>query len=210
MSLGWLTESSILPRKRKEIEGVTQNTLVELKAALYDQQQSAKKPRITPRLERGPLAGKNKGVEERIQKDLDQLRKLEKDPYASLQKKAQLYNKLLKGEMDDINEEHLVDFEQKQMMPSEENTTSEPFLIGNELVSKDMQREAERREWEESLKIESEEEKKRLENTKVVEIVAQKTATARERVKKMREQKKKKLKKRIAKIKKRAGQTVST
>jgi hypothetical protein len=54
MSLGWLSESTILPKRAKRIEGVTTNTLVNLKAALYDSQ--AKKTRVAPpRAERSAI-----------------------------------------------------------------------------------------------------------------------------------------------------------
>jgi hypothetical protein len=51
----------ILPKKRKEIEGLSANTLIELKAAISDQNQKTKQ-RKKPRIEKNPLLAKNKGI----------------------------------------------------------------------------------------------------------------------------------------------------
>lgn len=42
-SLGWLTESTLMPRKHKAIEGVGASSIVELKAQLYRTQEEARK-----------------------------------------------------------------------------------------------------------------------------------------------------------------------
>lgn len=42
-SLGWLTESAILPKRHKAIEGVGPSSILELKAQLYQTQEEAKK-----------------------------------------------------------------------------------------------------------------------------------------------------------------------
>lgn len=41
-SLGWLTESTVMPKKHKAIEGVGASSILELKAQLYRSQQEAK------------------------------------------------------------------------------------------------------------------------------------------------------------------------
>lgn len=79
-SLGWLTESSILPKKHRAIEGVGASSIVELKAQLYKSQEEAKKSKelagpdveyhrakkkITPH---DPFSAKNSGVESRALK----------------------------------------------------------------------------------------------------------------------------------------------
>lgn len=51
-SLGWLTESSIMPKKHKAIEGVGASSILELKAQLYKTQEEAKKAKdLTPDVE---------------------------------------------------------------------------------------------------------------------------------------------------------------
>lgn len=42
-SLGWLTESTIMPKKHKSIEGVGASSIMELKAELYKSQEESKK-----------------------------------------------------------------------------------------------------------------------------------------------------------------------
>lgn len=42
-SLGWLTESSIMPRKHRIIEGVGASSILELKAQLYRSQEESKR-----------------------------------------------------------------------------------------------------------------------------------------------------------------------
>lgn len=44
-SLGWLTESSIMPKKHRAIEGVGASSILELKAELYKSQEDSKKSR---------------------------------------------------------------------------------------------------------------------------------------------------------------------
>jgi hypothetical protein len=41
-SMGWMTESAILPKKAKPIEGVTTSSLVELKASVYEREEQLK------------------------------------------------------------------------------------------------------------------------------------------------------------------------
>lgn len=42
-SLGWLTESTIMPKKQRSIEGVGPSSILELKAQLYQSQEESKK-----------------------------------------------------------------------------------------------------------------------------------------------------------------------
>jgi len=79
-SLGWLTESSIMPKKHRAIEGVGASSIVELKAELYKSQEDSRKSRelsgpdveyqrakskIAPK---DPLSVKNRGVDARAHK----------------------------------------------------------------------------------------------------------------------------------------------
>ncbi|PNT72544.1 hypothetical protein BRADI_2g45961v3 [Brachypodium distachyon] len=105
-SLGWLTESAVMPKKHKAIEGVGAASLLDLKAQLYRTQEEARnaaahdatgefrraKKRSGPA---DPLGAKNSGVD--------------------AQKKAELYEKLSRGELPDEEdkEKYCVDFFQK-------------------------------------------------------------------------------------------------
>lgn len=79
-SLGWLTESSIMPKKHKAIAGVGASSIMELKAHLYKSQEESKKSKelagpgvefhrakkkITPK---DLLSSHNSGVEARARK----------------------------------------------------------------------------------------------------------------------------------------------
>ncbi|GJN18139.1 hypothetical protein PR202_gb05267 [Eleusine coracana subsp. coracana] len=131
-SLGWLTESAVMPKKHKAIEGVSAGSILDLKAQLYRTQEEARKPgapnaaaaasgefrRAKKRsVPTDPLGAKNSGVDARAHKDKLEL-KVVKDgsaSYAALEKKAELYEKLSRGELPDEEdkEKYCVDFFQK-------------------------------------------------------------------------------------------------
>ncbi|GMH45742.1 hypothetical protein BSKO_13705 [Bryopsis sp. KO-2023] len=134
-SLGWLTESTLQPRKRELIEGVSGGTLVDLKAQLYRTQEESKL-----RKETGEVGGFQKfkkklkgydfdrdninpGVGDRDKKDKLSM-KTESDKadecYAALEKKAELYEKLMDGKASDEEEAFEVDFSRKKYMEPDE------------------------------------------------------------------------------------------
>ncbi|CAK7350236.1 unnamed protein product [Dovyalis caffra] len=134
-SLGWLTESSILPKKHRAIEGVGASSIVELKAQLYKSQEEAKKSKdiapsdveyhrakkiVTPL---DTFSKKNSGVESRELKDKLELKAVNDGTasYAALEKKAELYEKLMRGELSDEeeNEKYCVDFFRKGVQQEE-------------------------------------------------------------------------------------------
>ncbi|CAM6102098.1 unnamed protein product [Calypogeia fissa] len=118
-SLGWITESSVMPRKRRDIEGVGAASILELQAELYRTQEDVKKVKeggavdLDEQRSRRKLAvpdvfsRKNSGVEERAGRDKLHL-KTENDgsaSYTALEKKAELYDKLVRGEVPDGDSE---------------------------------------------------------------------------------------------------------
>uniref|UniRef100_A0A0D9V3V9 Uncharacterized protein n=1 Tax=Leersia perrieri TaxID=77586 RepID=A0A0D9V3V9_9ORYZ len=133
-SLGWLTESAVMPKKHKAIEGVGAASILDLKAQLYRTQEEARKPsahdaaaaaaasgefrrakkRASPA---DPLGAKNSGVDARAHKDKLELKAVKDGSvsYAALEKKAELYEKLSRGEIPDEEdqEKYCVDFFQK-------------------------------------------------------------------------------------------------
>ena len=74
-SLGWLTESSVMPKKQRIIEGVGASSIVELRAQLFRSQEDAKrikegggaelKEARSHRKKIDSFSKKNVGVEER-------------------------------------------------------------------------------------------------------------------------------------------------
>ncbi|CAI9087947.1 OLC1v1022155C1 [Oldenlandia corymbosa var. corymbosa] len=132
-SLGWLTESSIMPKKHRAIEGVGASSILELKAQLYKSQEDSKKDRLSrdpihsssSSVHRAkkkitahdPYSAKNSGVEARAAKDKLELKAIRDGAasYAALEKKAELYDKLVRGEISDEEdqEKYSVDFFRK-------------------------------------------------------------------------------------------------
>lgn len=130
-SLGWLTESSVMPKKKRAIEGVGASSIVELRAQLYRTQEDSKRLKDgdpdavahRSRKKTDTFAKKNTGVEERAIRDKLQL-KAETDgsaSYAALERKAQLYDKLVRGELSDEEdrERYSVDFLRKGLLEDE-------------------------------------------------------------------------------------------
>ncbi|XP_047057708.1 uncharacterized protein At4g18257-like [Lolium rigidum] len=128
-SLGWLTESTVMPKKHKAIEGVGAASILDLKAQLYRTQEEARnsapadpasgefrraKKRAGPA---DPLGAKNSGVDARAHKDKLELKAVKDGSvcYSALEKKAELYEKLARGELPDEEdqEKYCVDFFQK-------------------------------------------------------------------------------------------------
>ncbi|PSS04892.1 hypothetical protein CEY00_Acc20752 [Actinidia chinensis var. chinensis] len=137
-SLGWLTESSIMPKKHRAIAGVGPSSILELKAQLYKSQEESKrskeqlsthnehfeyqraKKKIAPR---DALSLKNSGVDARALKDKLELKAVNDGSasYAALERKAELYEKLAKGELSDEEdkEKYCVDFFSKSLVKDE-------------------------------------------------------------------------------------------
>lgn len=128
-SLGWLTESSIMPKKHRAIEGVGASSILELKAELYKSQEESKKSKELNGLDveyhrakkkiapHDTFSLKNSGVDARALKDKLELKAINDGSvsYAALEKKAELYDKLVRGDLSDEedNERYCVDFFRK-------------------------------------------------------------------------------------------------
>ncbi|XP_062094687.1 uncharacterized protein At4g18257-like [Humulus lupulus] len=141
-SLGWLTESSIMPRKHRAIAGVGASSIVDLKAQLYQSQEEAKKARDLSGSDadcyrakkkissHDPLSAKNSGVDARALKDKLELKAVKDGSasYAALERKAELYEKLMKGELSDEEdkEKYSVNFFAKRLEDDESQKTQQP------------------------------------------------------------------------------------
>eukprot|EP00887_Chlorella_sp_A99_P002345 scaffold10.g2345.t1 len=157
-SLGWLASSGVVPKRRKEIHGVSAASLVAMKAQLARTQQEAaagREGRLDPEelraRRRGGLAllerGRNAGVEARDAADRQELRTSAQrlgDSRAALERKAALYDKLERGEAEDEDERYEVDFALKPPL----DTAGIAAGSGGGLLSGDMAQERRRRDWE--------------------------------------------------------------
>ncbi|KAH7545140.1 hypothetical protein FEM48_Zijuj01G0061700 [Ziziphus jujuba var. spinosa] len=152
-SLGWLTESSIMPKKHRAITGVGASSIMDLKAQLYKSQEDSKKSKelsgpdlqfqrakmkIVPH---DSFSAKNSGVDARALKDKLELKAVNDGSasYAALEKKAEIYDKLMRGELSDEEEQekYCVDFfgkriEQDQVQQTQQNEPSAAALPGDE------------------------------------------------------------------------------
>ncbi|PQQ04475.1 uncharacterized protein Pyn_15765 [Prunus yedoensis var. nudiflora] len=150
-SLGWLTESSIMPKKHRAIAGVGASSIMELKAQLYKSQEDSKKSKEFAGSEvefhrakkkitsHDPLSAKNSGVDARANKDKLELKAVNDGSasYAALERKAALYDKLVKGELSDEEdkEKYCVDFFCKRVDQDEPQQTQHhdsPAVVSSE------------------------------------------------------------------------------
>ena len=156
MSLGWLTESSLMPKRAKEIEQVGKSTMVDLRAQLYRSEESLKhtesgasaaaalaaERRKVERRRDVLGAGRNAGVGERSASDVKAERDAAALSHEAMARKVRAYEAMARGECEE-GRESLIDFELKQLRGDPVEPAEPPTL-----VSADMAREAERKEWE--------------------------------------------------------------
>ncbi|KAF5191356.1 hypothetical protein FRX31_019061 [Thalictrum thalictroides] len=129
-----------MPKKHRNIEGVGASSIFELKAQLYKTQEEAKKSKeLAPDIEYhrakkkivayDVLSQKNSGVDSRAHKDKLELKAVKdgSNSYAALEKKAELYDKLVRGELPDEEEKekYCVDFFQKGLVEDKSEQPSQ-------------------------------------------------------------------------------------
>ena len=155
MSLGWLTESSLMPKRAKEIEQVGKATMVDLRAQLYRSEESLKHTESgasaaaalsADRRKRDRRtdvlgAGRNTGVCQRSATDAAAERDSAALSQEAMARKVEAYEAMARGECVE-GKDSLVDFELKQLRGSDE-AEADPTL-----VSADMDRESQRVQWE--------------------------------------------------------------
>ncbi|KZV41308.1 hypothetical protein F511_38699 [Dorcoceras hygrometricum] len=159
-SLGWITESSIMPRKHRAIEGVGPSSIFELKAQLYKPQEDSKRhpkefiqsadTNYAQNLEvhrakkkisvQDSFSAKNSGVDARAAKDKLELKAVNDGSasYAALERKAELYNKLVRGELSDEEdaEKYCVNFFRKGIEQNEPVMSRDQHISSQELQDK--------------------------------------------------------------------------
>lgn len=187
-SLGWLAQSSVQPRKRTAIEGVSGTSLVSLRSQLASKQQEAAATRsgaLDPeelrarRKGRDVLSQSNPGVTSRDARDRADLPATPGDVLAAsraaLERKAALYERLAAGE-DSAGGEYEVDFALKA-------PDTARLAVAGGLVSRDMLAERDRRAWEEEVEAnhaqESEAEARRRSRIDAVKELMAETAEGR-------------------------------
>lgn len=126
-SLGWLASSGVQPKKRREIEGVGASSLVAMQAQVFRAQQQAamvREGKLDPEEIRARRKGsvaalldrKNAGVSQRDARDRQDVKTASDrlgESRAALERKAALYERLARGEVDDEDDKYEVDFVMK-------------------------------------------------------------------------------------------------
>jgi len=175
---GWRAGSAALPRAARAIENVSASSLVTLRAVVLSERERARTARATasagtsgharegalarPRLASGGRveAKKNRGVEARAAADGDGARTGRADASdvrTALERKAAVYERLSRGEVVDDGsnvDEHAVDFDAKARERDADADADAWARPGAGLMSDDMRRELERREWERGIDAE--------------------------------------------------------
>mmetsp|Transcript_13075 Transcript_13075/g.22141 ORF Transcript_13075/g.22141 Transcript_13075/m.22141 type:complete len:300 (-) Transcript_13075:328-1227(-) len=165
-SLGWMTESTKMPKKQRVIDGVGAGSLVDLKAQLYRTQEAVKRKQdgvVDPEDLRQKSKLKvfekaNSGVESRDKQDKLQLKSTTTaDCYLALEKKAALYERIARGEVVHDDDVYNVDFVRKGYLedepPSSSSSRHDDDGDGNRhgiggMTSTDMEMQREREAWE--------------------------------------------------------------
>lgn len=148
MSLGWQTESALLPSKAKPIN-VDAKSLLNLKAVVYDQEKALNTTKSSKYVKnslkedisfnkkiRDPFQKSNAGIEDRIAKDKrleSSQRKTDSMIEASLRAKAKLYDQIANGQISkSTGNAFLINFDEKQKMTSKRSFTSMQTPSGDE------------------------------------------------------------------------------
>eukprot|EP00435_Cladocopium_sp_Y103_P055577 s471_g18.t1 len=116
MSLGWLTESSLIPKEPKEIGGVSTSSLLNLQAVVYDREQRGNVPSAKRRKAVAEAKARNDGVDARNARDQQQQDAKERPDLVRtrLEEKAKRYEALASGAAGTDKDEPLVDFDRKR------------------------------------------------------------------------------------------------
>jgi len=200
-------------KKRKDIKGVSASTIVDLKSVLATTEQDTKRfkasgekiPKANITKKTQELYSQNKGVQQRAQRDEDVDTEQDKSwdvAEAKLRAKADLYNNMVRGESlqpDDDSEEgtYLVDFEQKNW----ETREDEQYDHNPKMFSYDMDREDERKRWENSAHDEWKAQEQKRERMRMAEQLDSDTKKGRKKHIEMKMKRKKDLEQRLHLIK---------
>jgi len=187
--MGWLTESALLPKKKRKIEGISTSSMVELKSVVYQSEQDTRRSKTfndagvrKTSKNINDVIGKNTGVAGRDERDrLEEAKAAGVDVQTALEAKSRIYEKIARGEIEDVNGRFLVDFGRKQQ---ENEGLLDSYEHNPELLSEDMQREHERIQWEKEASSATEEDlssqdPKKLERLLLLEQLTEQTKAAR-------------------------------
>eukprot|EP01062_Namystynia_karyoxenos_P015423 TRINITY_DN15592_c0_g1_i1.p1 TRINITY_DN15592_c0_g1~~TRINITY_DN15592_c0_g1_i1.p1 ORF type:complete len:268 (+),score=75.53 TRINITY_DN15592_c0_g1_i1:90-893(+) len=213
MSLGWLAESTILPRRSQIIEGVSRHTMVQMRAELSRHLLQGPASAASGTAAAGAAGSskglaellRNPGIDRRMRRDLEEVAESQ-DVEGRLKEKAALYEKLRRAAagLGDVpataGSDALVDFEQKAAEDSLYERARGP-LRRNAMRAAGGGANRRRRVWDPDDDAESDEERAaeegRQERQRALRAVLEETARAKLQVQELRDQRRRALKRRM-------------
>ena len=127
-SYGWISESTILPKKPRQIEDVGMASMIDLRAAVFATEEGLNRPDAgelrrheRERRKAGPLGlASNSGVAKRSAADTAEGRNEAQRIKDALARKAEQYERMARGEADvAVRSDGLVDFELKKLQAAD-------------------------------------------------------------------------------------------
>jgi len=207
VDLGWRASSAVLPRSAKPIENVGGASLVALQATVLSERERVRtvaanasgrsavftgdgaeiraasrgKRKLTRDDDSG--GGSNAGVRDRAARDLEgKIDKSSRGVHDALTRKAALYDRLSKGETEIPHDDaYDVDFAAKSYEDALGADGAE-FIRHGDMMSEDMRRELERRDWERVLDAEEREAELAAERRSMIFEIERGTERARDSI----------------------------
>lgn len=207
--MGWRASSAVLPRSAKPIENVGGASLVALQATVLSERERVRtaaasasgrsavftgdgeeiraasrgKRKLTRDDDVG-VGGSNAGVRDRAARDVEgKIDKSSRGVHDALMRKAALYERLSKGETALPNDDaYDVDFAAKSYEDGGSGADGAEFIRRGDMMSEDMRRELERRDWERTLDAEEREAELAAERRSMIFEIERGTERARDSI----------------------------
>eukprot|EP01114_Cavostelium_apophysatum_P017255 TRINITY_DN5083_c0_g1_i1.p1 TRINITY_DN5083_c0_g1~~TRINITY_DN5083_c0_g1_i1.p1 ORF type:complete len:222 (+),score=57.37 TRINITY_DN5083_c0_g1_i1:85-750(+) len=200
-------------KKRKEITGVSNSSIIGLKAEMAKTEQEQKRAKLTGEKVAKPLSKKtkdlytgkaqNKGVEERNRRDVASQKADAKDweaAEAKLREKSELYERMVRGEVmeptfkdPDDDRSYMVDFQAKSYSDPQSSS----------MRPRESDEDERRQKWEDLYELEMKEEDERRERQRVAQDMNYETRKGRELHNELKAKRKAELEQRLLKLKER-------
>lgn len=208
VDLGWRASSAVLPRSAKPIENVGGASLVALQATVLSERERVRTAAASAsgrsavftgdgaeiraasrgkrKLTRDDVGvgGSNAGVRDRAARDVEEkIDKSSRGVHDALTRKAALYDRLSKGETALPNDDaYDVDFAAKSYEDGDSGADGAEFIRRGDMMSEDMHRELERRDWERTLDAEEREAELAAERRSMIFEIERGTERARDSI----------------------------
>ena len=206
VDLGWRASSAVLPRSAKPIENVGGASLVALQATVLSERERVRTAAASAsgrsavftgdgaeiraasrgkrKLTRDDVGGSNAGVRDRAARDVEgKIDKSSRGVHDALTRKAALYDRLSKGETALPNDDaYDVDFAAKSYEDGGSGADGAECIRRGDMMSENMRRELERRDWERTLDAEEREAELAAERRSMIFEIERGTERARDSI----------------------------